>query len=84
MNIGQLATAHIRNGGTAKASSWRAYQHDTVREIFHYATLMATVEGKTLTKVSEGWGSVTDKCGWRKLSNAALKAGFTVNDLQKS
>lgn len=82
MNIGQLATAHIRNGGTAKASSWHAYQGEKVREIYHYSTLMATVEGKTLTKVSEGWGSVTDKCGWRKLSNAALKAGLTVNELQ--
>jgi hypothetical protein len=82
MNIGQLATQEMRNGKTLKASSWRAYQGEKVREIYHYTTLMATVEGKTLTKVSEGWGSVTDKQGWRKLSNAARNAGFTVNELQ--
>jgi hypothetical protein len=80
MNIGQLVTADIPQGRSRKASSWRAFQGADAREIYHYSTLMATVVGETLMLVSNGWGSMTDKCGTRKMVNEATKAGFTVED----
>lgn len=80
MNIAQLVTADIPQGRTVKASSWRATQGEGFREIYHYATLMATVVGETLTLVSNGWGSMTDKCGTRKMVNEARKSGYTVED----
>jgi hypothetical protein len=68
MNITNLITNKMKPGSTLKASSWRAEQvSKTRREIWHYATLMATLEGKTFTQVSRGWGSVSDGKGLSKL-----------------
>ena len=68
MNITNLITNEIKPGKTIKASSWRAEQvSKTRREIWHYSTLMATLEGKTFTQVSRGWGSVSDGKGLSKL-----------------
>lgn len=80
MSIGKLVTTKMSNGAKRKASSWYAHQRGEVREIWHYSTLMALVYDGKIQKVSDGWGSVSDKCGWRKLSNAALAAGLGVID----
>jgi hypothetical protein len=44
--------------------------------IFHYSTLMAEVTPSALVQVSSGWGSMSDKCGMRKLINEAQKLGL--------
>lgn len=61
-----------------RASSWRSVNVDGVMMIYHYATLMAEVANGTLTQVSEGWGSMTDKCGMAKLRRGAISAGVLI------
>jgi hypothetical protein len=61
-----------------KASSWRSVRTDTGMDIYHYSTLMAQVENGTLVQVSQGWGSMSDKCGMSKLRSGALKAGIAI------
>lgn len=63
---------------TGRASSWRSeISGDTLR-IYHYATLMAEVRNGVFTQVSEGWGSMSDKCGLAKLRRGAISAGVLI------
>ena len=48
----------------------------TRREIWHYSTLMATLEGKTFTQVSRGWGSVSDGKGLSKLRTGVRSKNY--------
>ena len=74
--MAELVTKPIRAGRSFKASSWRAEDiSDTTRKIYHYSTLMALLSDGELTQVSEGWGSMTDKCGMTKLRFAMVKLG---------
>lgn len=78
MNITNLITNEIKPGKTLKASSWRAEQvSKTRREIWHYSTLMATLEGKTFTQVSRGWGSISDGQGLSKLRKGVRLKEYT-------
>lgn len=71
MRIQDLATKPFPRTGVLKASTWRAVKvSDSVRHIYHYSTLMAEVADGTLTQVSEGWGSMSDKCGMARLRRA--------------
>jgi hypothetical protein len=71
MKIQDLATKPFRRTNTLHASSWRAVKvNDTERHIYHYSTLMAVVADGRLTQVSEGWGSMSDKCGMARLRRA--------------
>lgn len=63
---------------SGKASSWRSVKVGDGFHIYHYATLMAEVSDGTLTQVSEGWGSMSDKCGMAKLRRGAVAAGLAV------
>lgn len=58
-----------RQKGTAVASSWSAYgRPDGSVAVVHYSTHMVTVNpDNTVTAESRGWGSMTDKCGLRKI-----------------
>jgi hypothetical protein len=71
-SIGDLVTLEGR------ASSWQCVNTGATMEIYHYNTRMAVVENGTLTQVSRGWGSMTDKCGMAKLRKAAFSAGLAV------
>lgn len=78
MNITNLITNEMKTGRTLKASSWRAVQvSDTRREIWHYSTLMAVLNGNEFQQVSNGWGSVSDKCGMNKLRRGVAQKGYT-------
>lgn len=64
-----------------RASSWRAIRStdDTITMfIYHYSTLMAEVRDGVFTQVSEGWGSMSDKCGLAKLRRGAVEAGYEI------
>ena len=63
---------------SGKASSWRSEKVGDGFRIYHYATLMAEVSDGTLTQVSDGWGSMSDKCGMNKLRHGARLAGLAV------
>jgi len=78
MKITNLITNEIKTGRTLKASSWRAVQvSDSRREIWHYATLMAVLNGSNFQQVSEGWGSMSDKHGMGKLRRGVALKGYT-------
>jgi hypothetical protein len=77
MKIQELATVPLRNGKTVKASSWRAVEVEGVRQIWHYSTLMAEIANGTLTQVSNGWGSMSDKQGMGKIRKGCRLAGIT-------
>ena len=71
----ELVTRPIKAGRSFRASSWRAVDIDgDTRHIYHYSTLMAELRDGALEQVSQGWGSVTDKCGMSKLRTALAKA----------
>lgn len=71
MKIQDLATKPFKRTNTLHASSWRAVKvTDTERHIYHYATLMAVVANGEMTQVSEGRGSMSDKCGMARLRRA--------------
>jgi hypothetical protein len=61
-----------------KASSWSSYDLGVNGEmhIFHYNTLMAIADKHELVQVSEGWGSMSDKCGMAKLRREATLQGL--------
>ena len=61
-----------------RASSWRSEKTESGMAIYHYSTLMAVVENGALVQVSQGWGSMSDKCGMSKLRSGALKAGLAI------
>ena len=72
--LADLATKPVKAGRSFRAASWRAVDIDeNTRHIYHYSTLMAELTKGELTQVSEGWGSMTDKCGMTKLRSALLK-----------
>lgn len=59
-----------RSKGSATASTWTAHRHDNTGDVavVHYNTYMFTVHAdNTVSGVSRGWGSMTDKCGTRKI-----------------
>jgi hypothetical protein len=75
--MAELVTRPLKAGRSFKASSWRAVDIDgDTRHIYHYSTLMAELRNGELTQVSEGWGSMTDKCGMTKLRSTLLKASL--------
>jgi len=77
MKISDLITKEIKTGKTVKASTWRATQtSDSRREIWHYSTLMAVLENGTFAQVSEGWGSMSDKCGLARLRRGVAQKGY--------
>ena len=73
-SMSDLVTKPVKAGRSFKASSWRAVDIDgDTRHIYHYSTLMAELRNGELTQVSQGWGSMSDKCGMTKLSSALAK-----------
>lgn len=80
MRIENLVSDPIKGGRTLKASSWRALMNgdNSERLIYHYSTLMAVVKDGTLTQVSDGWGSMSDKHGMGKLRKGARFAGLNI------
>ena len=74
----ELVTKPVKAGRSFKASSWRAVDIDeNTRHIYHYSTLMAKLHWGELIQVSEGWGSMSDKCGMSKLRSAAFRLPLT-------
>jgi len=78
----ETLVAVARSKGRAVASSWSAYRRsggswgDHVA-VFHYDTLMVLVHAdNTVTPVSEGLGSMTDKCGIRKILSKVNGQGY--------
>jgi hypothetical protein len=68
-----------RAKGSAVASSWTAHRHDETGDIavVHYRTHMFTVHSDdTVTGESVGWGSMTDKCGTRKILSNVNGKGY--------
>jgi hypothetical protein len=69
-NLSNLLSA-AREGGEATASSgrWAASRGpDGNVDIYHHTTHMVTVEADgEVVPINEGWGSVSDKCGIRKI-----------------
>lgn len=61
-----------------RASSWTSVDAGGTMRIYHYSTLMAVVTDGRLVQVSEGWGSVSDKCGMAKLRRGAVQAGLGI------
>lgn len=76
VSIGELITAKMPRTGTLRASSWRAYDVEGERHIYHYNALMAVVSDRKVTQVGSGWGSMTDKCGMARIRKGASKAGY--------
>ena len=73
-SMSDLVTKPIKAGRSFKASSWRAVDIDgDTRHIYHYSTLMAELRNGELEQVSQGWGSMSDKCGMTKLRSALAK-----------
>jgi len=64
--------------GESVASSWSAYRDESGSvSVFHYGTHMVTVHADdTVTGISEGWGSMTDKCGIRKILRKVNGQGY--------
>lgn len=62
-----IATAARK--GSAKASTWRAYRDGSTVTVWHYSHPMVAVDTATgqATPLSRGYGSMTDKCGIRKI-----------------
>ncbi len=58
------------------ASSWQAVNAGGVQCIYHYSTLMVEVSNGEAVQVSEGWGSMTDKCGMAKIRQQAQRLGL--------
>ena len=59
-----------------RASTWRSVRVGDALHIYHYAAQMAVVEGGKVVQVSEGWGSMSDKCGMARLRNGARIHGL--------
>lgn len=73
-SMSDLVTKPIKAGRSFKASSWRAVDIDgDTRHIYHYSTLMAELRNGELEQVSQGWGSMSDKCGMTKLRSALAR-----------
>ena len=73
-SMSDLVTKPVKAGRSFRASSWRAVDIDgDTRHIYHYSTLMAELRNGELTQVSQGWGSMSDKCGMTKLRSALAK-----------
>lgn len=73
-SMSDLVTKPVKAGRSFKASSWRAVDIDgDTRHIYHYSTLMAELRNGELTQVSQGWGSMSDKCGMTKLRSALAR-----------
>lgn len=65
--------------GSGVASSWTAYRHDDTGDVavVHYGTHMFTVHAdNSVSGVSKGWGSMTDKCGTRKILTNVNGKGY--------
>lgn len=73
-SMSDLVTKPVKAGRSFKASSWRAVDIDeNTRHIYHYSTLMAELRNGELEQVSQGWGSMSDKCGMTKLRSALAR-----------
>jgi hypothetical protein len=87
LNLTNLVAIARSKGGpsTTTASSWRAVRRsadDTWTDIFHYSTLMFSVnddqngEHDTVIPWSKGWGSMSDKKGVRKILTNVNGQGY--------
>lgn len=67
LNLVDVARTH--RSGYAVASSWSADRDDYGRVwVRHYGTTMFVVTpDDNVVPISRGWGSMTDKCGTRKI-----------------
>ena len=68
-----------RSKGMGVASTWTAIRHDDTGtvSVSHYSTHMFNVLGDdTVEPVSRGWGSMTDKCGVRKILTNVNGLGY--------
>ena len=68
-----------RSKGDATASTWRAYRSVVNGAIVvkHYDTHMISVmPDDTVVAVDKGWGSMTDKCGIRKILTNVNGKGY--------
>jgi len=75
----ETLVAVARSKGRAVASSWQALRDDDTDSVgvWHYGTLMVLVHAdNTVTPVSHGWGSMTDKCGIRKILRKVNGQGY--------
>ena len=73
-SMSDLVTKPIKAGRSFRASSWRAVDIDgDTRHIYHYSTLMAELRNGELEQVSQGWGSMSDKCGMTKLRSVLAR-----------
>lgn len=73
-SMSDLVTKPIKAGRSFKASSWRAVDIDgDTRHIYHHSTLMAELRNGELEQVSQGRGSMSDKCGMTKLRSALAR-----------
>jgi hypothetical protein len=69
-----------RAKGYAIASTWTANRHDDTGTvaISHHSTHMFNIlSDDTVEPVSRGWGSMTDKCGTRKILTNVNGLGYT-------
>jgi hypothetical protein len=81
LNLTNLVAIARAKGGpsTTTASSWRAvcYEGQLLVDIYHYGTLMLCVhDDETVTPISRGWGSMSDKKGVRKILTNVNGLGY--------
>ena len=82
-SIEHLATMPIRAKQHLKVANgnWTSQDLDDItRYIYHRGTHMVTIYQGCYFQVSEGWGSMTDKCGLAKIRKAlgiSAKWGIT-------
>jgi hypothetical protein len=75
----ETLVAVARRHGKAVASSWRAYRDNDSGAVlvWHYDTLMLEIDDdNTVRGISGGWGSMTDKCGIRKILTNVNGQGY--------
>jgi hypothetical protein len=74
----ETLVAVARQHGTAVASTWRAVRRsDDSVSVWHHGTeMMRVFPDNTATAVSFGWGSMTDKCGIRKILRNVNGQGY--------
>jgi hypothetical protein len=78
-NLVEIARNRWHNGDGIKCSSWRAVNHglNGYLEIYHYATLMMIIhDDDTITPISKGWGSMSDKKGVRTILTNVTGQGY--------
>jgi hypothetical protein len=75
-NLSNLLSIAAKTPDVVHASSWRAQRHATrpqIITVWHYATAMFQVDmvQRHVIPLNQGWGSVSDKQGTRKILEGA-------------